>query len=457
MCVCERYLAADSFIHSLSTTTYTSAIAVVIMSTASTLKSAASSIVGKLKRLSNSNSIIAKRGFAAAAPASAEEPLVKTALYDLHKELGGDMVPFAGYELPVLYKGENGGVMKEHLWCREDGKAAMFDVSHMGQIRWHGDDRIAFLEKIVVGDIAGLAPGSGCLSLVTNAKGGIIDDTVITNAGDYVYMVVNGATKFGDMKHFQEQMVEFGGDVTMEYLEDSMQLLAIQGPGAAEAVAKLLPSDFDLKSMAFMTGTDTTLDGIEGCRITRCGYTGEDGFEIAMPAEHTVSIASKLLEDSTVNPTGLGARDSLRLEAGLCLYGNDLNEDINPVMGALGWTMGGPKGRRRLEQGFLGSQEFLTPEGKLKKQEKKRVGIMGMKAPARGHTEIYDASGETLIGEVTSGTFSPCLKKPIAMGYVTTPNAKNGTEVMLKIRNKLQKAEITKMPFVESRYYRVPE
>lgn len=176
-----------------------------------------------------------------------------------------------------------------------------------------------------------------------------------------------------------------------------------------------------------------------------------------MPAENTVSIASKLLEDPTVNPTGLGARDSLRLEAGLCLYGNDLNEDINPVMGALGWTMGGPKGRRRTEQGFLGAEHFLTPEGKLKKQESKRVGIMGMKAPAREHTEIFDATGETLIGEITSGTFSPCLKRPIAMGYVSTPNAKVGTEVTLKIRNKMQKAEITKMPFVESRYYRIPK
>jgi aminomethyltransferase len=176
-----------------------------------------------------------------------------------------------------------------------------------------------------------------------------------------------------------------------------------------------------------------------------------------MPAEHAVSIASKLLEDPTVNPTGLGARDSLRLEVGLCLYGHDLNEDINPVMGALGWTLGGPGSRRRTEQGFLGAETFLTPDGKLMKQPKKRVGITGMKAPAREHTEIYDATGETLIGEVTSGTFSPCLKKPISMGYVSTPNSKEGTEIMLKIRGKMYKAAVTKMPFVETRYYRVPE
>jgi len=326
------------------------------------------------------------------------------------------------------------------------------------QIRWHGKDRVAFLEKVVVGDIAGLSPGSGCLSLVINENGGIIDDTVITNAGDNVYMVVNGATKFGDMKHFQEQMDAFDGDVSMEYLEDSMQLLAVQGTGATEAVAKILPSGFDLVNMAFMTGTDVALDGVDGCRITRCGYTGEDGFEIAMPTEHAVSIAGKLLEDPSINPAGLGARDSLRLEAGLCLYGNDLDGNTTPTEGTLGWTMGGPGSRRREGGGtFLGAEHILTPEGKFRKVARKRVGIMGMKAPARGGAEIYDAAGENKIGTITSGTFSPCLKAPIAMGYVETKSAKAGTEVTLKIRNKMQKAEVTKMPFVESRYYRVPE
>jgi aminomethyltransferase len=177
------------------------------------------------------------------------------------------MVPFAGYELPVFYDGENGGVMKEHLWCRS--QAALFDVSHMGQILWRGKDRVRFLETMAVGDIGGLKQGAGCLSLVTNEKGGIIDDTVITNAGEYIYMVVNGATKVDDMAHFKHHMEAFDGDVGMEYLEDSMQLLAIQGPGASEAVKKLLPSDFKLEQMAFMTGTETKLDGIAGCRITR--------------------------------------------------------------------------------------------------------------------------------------------------------------------------------------------
>ena len=176
-----------------------------------------------------------------------------------------------------------------------------------------------------------------------------------------------------------------------------------------------------------------------------------------MPAEHAVSIASRLLEDPTVNPTGLGARDSLRLEAGLCLYGHDLDANTNPIEGALGWTIGPPKSRRRLEGGFLGAEHILTPDGKFQKVARKRVGIAGMNRPAREGTEIYDAAGENKIGEVTSGTHSPCLEKPIAMGYVATPHSKVDTEITLKVRGKMHKATVTKMPFVPSRYYRVPE
>mmetsp|Transcript_5712 Transcript_5712/g.6261 ORF Transcript_5712/g.6261 Transcript_5712/m.6261 type:complete len:424 (-) Transcript_5712:33-1304(-) len=385
--------------------------------------------------------------------------LVKTALYDFHKELGGDMVPFAGYELPVLYKGDNGGVMKEHLWCRS--KASLFDVSHMGQILWHGKDRIKFLEKVVVGDIAGLKPGQSCLSLITNEKGGIIDDTVITNAGDYIYMVVNGACKHGDMKHFKEQLElcrDENLNITMDYLEESMSLLALQGPEAAAVLSKLIPSDIKLESMGFMEKNIlTSIDGIYNCRITRCGYTGEDGFELSIPSVYAESIASKLLEDDRVLQTGLGARDSLRLEAGLCLYGNDLDETTTPVEGVLAWTFGkgGPKARRRNEKGFVGHEHILAEDSsKLQKVNRKRVGIMGMKAPARQNVEIF-SEDEKPIGIITSGTFSPTLKKPIAMGYVETASAKAGTDVLLKIRNKFQKATITKMPFVPNNYYRV--
>ena len=337
------------------------------------------------------------------------------------------------------------------------------------------------LERLVVGDIAGLAESNGCLSLITNECGGILDDTVITNAGNYTYMVVNGATKHDDIKHFETIIQsEFSNkDVTFEYLGDTVQLLAVQGPGAAAAVAKLC--NVDLTRMAFMTGTETTLDGIKGCRITRyviifpsvkslttttttnttttptlrCGYTGEDGFELSMPAQHAVSIAQKLLDDDTVQPAGLGARDSLRLEAGLCLYGNDLDSSTTPVEAALGWTMGPPKSRRRLEGGFLGAEHILK-NGKFKEVARKRVGIAGMKAPARDGVPILDMEGNP-IGSVTSGTFSPCLKKPIAMGYVETGHSKVGTAIQLQVRGKLQAAEVSKMPFVESHYYRVAE
>jgi aminomethyltransferase len=191
--------------------------------------------------------------------------------------------------------------------------------------------------------------------------------------------------------------------------------------------------------------------------VCRCGYTGEDGFELAMPASAAVSIAGKLLENKSVNPTGLGARDSLRLEAGLCLYGNDLDATTNPIEGALGWTMGGPGSRRRVEQGFLGAEHVLTPDGKFKKVARKRVGIAGMRAPAREHTEIFDATGERKIGEVTSGTFGPTVNAPVAMGYVETASSKVGTEIMLNIRGKMQKAQVSKMPFITPRYYKVPE
>ena len=329
------------------------------------------------------------------------------------------------------------------------------------QIRWYGKDRARFVEQVVVSDIQGLATNTGCLSLITNAQGGILDDTVITACDDHVYMVVNGATKFTDMDHFQQQLEDFDGDVTMEYLDETMQLLALQGPGAATVLAKLLPPAIDLTKVPFMASLNnvTLLGSIEGCRITRCGYTGEDGFELSIPSgSETIAVASALCDTypDMVQPTGLGARDSLRLEAGLCLYGNDLNDTIDPVMGGLAWTLGKPKSRRRLEQGYVGSQTFVTPDGKLRKPSQKRVGIIGMKAPARQNTIIYAPDDATkIIGAITSGTYSPTLKVPIAMGYVDTEYAKPQTDVQLKIRKKFVPAHVTTMPFVEARYYRV--
>jgi aminomethyltransferase len=260
------------------------------------------------------------------------------------------MVPFAGYELPVQYDGL--GVMKEHLHCRAANSASVFDVSHMGQIKWHGKDAVKFIEKMVVGDIACLKPGEGKLSLIMNEAGGIVDDTVITNAGDFIYMVVNGACKEKDMIHFNKYMEDAKLDVQMEYMGDQ-QLLALQGKGAAAVMARFCPS-INFTSMNFMTGADMTVAGIPNCRVTRCGYTGEDGFEISVDPSRAVELATKLFAEPEVKPAGLGCRDSLRLEAGLCLYGNDLDETITPVEGGLTWTIGGPKSRRRTEQGFLG-------------------------------------------------------------------------------------------------------
>lgn len=395
--------------------------------------------------------ILAARQFSSSAP------LIRTALYDLHMELGGKMVPFAGYELPVQYAGL--GVKTEHLHCRSKGCASLFDVSHMGQIKWFGKDRASFIEKGVVGDVAGLAEKEARLTLVVNENGGIVDDAVLANAGDHVYMVVNGACKQKDMAHFESLMKGYDGDVEMNYMGDTEQsLVALQGDGAKDVVSALLPSDFDLPKMAFMTGAYTTLGGYD-VRLTRCGYTGEDGFEISMKAEDAIPL-SKLLLGSTaasVQPCGLGARDSLRLEAGLCLYGHDLDEDVNPVEGALLWTLGPPGSRRRTEQSFVGATNFLTPEGKAKKMTKKRVGFKGHDKPAREGSLIFDTEGEKQIGVITSGTVAPCLSAPIAMGYVETKYAKEGTEVMIDVRGKKVKTTLTKMPFVESKYWRVPE
>lgn len=377
---------------------------------------------------------------------------MKTALYDMHLSLGGKMVPFAGYELPVQYDGL--GVMKEHKHTRDEKCASLFDVSHMGQIHWHGKDATSFLERMVCGDIASMKPGEGKLSLIMQETGGIMDDTVISNAGDYIHMVVNGACKMKDMAHFQHYLdAEFrGADVQMEYLADQ-QLLALQGPGAAIALQRQAP-ELELSKMPFMATCLTTIAGVPNCRLTRCGYTGEDGFEVSASHGAAPALAEALLAQPEVEPAGLGARDSLRLEAGLCLYGNDIDEGTNPVEAALAWTLGGPAGRRRQDQRFLGAKTFLTEEGKLKKVLRKRVGIAGMKIPARAGVEIFAENGSEPVGSITSGCPAPTLGSPVAMGYVSADLAKVGTAVQLKVRGKMVPATVTKMPFVEPRYFR---
>ena len=340
----------------------------------------------------------------------------------------------------------------------------------MGQIHWHGKDAAKFLEKVVVGDISSLKPGEAKLSLIMKDNGGIVDDTVIANAGDeeiiciynlylinlmiytlvigdFIYMVVNGACKYKDMEHFKKYLSENSQlDVKMEY-KGEQQLLALQGPGSASVLTKLAPS-IDYKTMPFMTTKTATVAGISNCRVTRCGYTGEDGFEISVDPKNTIALADSLLKFTDVKPAGLGARDSLRLEAGLCLYGNDIDENTNPVEAGLIWTIGGPKSRRRLEQGFLGASTFLEKDGKLKKFPRKRIGIAEMKAPARGHTEIFSKDGTIKIGEITSGGFGPSLGKPVAMGYVNDDHSKEGTEVMLSVRGKLQPAKVINISYI---------
>jgi len=411
-----------------------------------------SRIVNRSSRSAIAGSCKSVRFFGAGADSN--EKLEKTAFYDMHLELGGKMVPFAGYELPVQFEGL--GVLKEHLHTRAAGSASLFDVSHMGQLRWRGKDAVKFVEKMVVGDIAGLKDGDGRLSLIMNDKGGIMDDTVISNAGDHLYMVVNGACKHKDMAHFNRYLKEESNmDVSMEYLHDH-QLLALQGPGAATALARLAPS-LDLAKMPFMAGAVATVAGIDNCRVTRCGYTGEDGFEVSVDYGNATKLMIALLEQPEVKPCGLGARDSLRLEAGLCLYGNDLDEDTNPVEAGLTWTIGGPKSRRRIEQGFLGASTFLKPDGKLMPVTRKRVGFFGMKAPARQHTEVFSADGSKKIGEISSGGFGPTVKAPVSMGYIETDFSKEGTEVNLNVRGKMMPCKVAKMPFCETNYFRVEE
>ncbi|ORX64913.1 putative aminomethyl transferase [Basidiobolus meristosporus CBS 931.73] len=384
------------------------------------------------------------RGYASsAAETAASQELKKTALFDLHLQNGAQMVPYAGYSMPVKYASL--GVLQSHLHTRE--KASIFDVSHMLQTRLTGKDRHDFIEKLCVGDIKNLPLGSGTLSVFTNEKGGIIDDTIISQHKDSLYIVSNAGCADKDLAHIRKHLQEFqqkGGDAELSIIDDH-SLIAIQGPKAAEALQKL--TDKDLRTLNFMTGQFLSIKGIE-CHVARSGYTGEDGFELSIPTPEITAITELLLQDPDVELAGLGARDSLRLEAGLCLYGNDLNEDITPVEAGLTWTIGK---RRREEGGFLGAEHILPQiKGGV---SQRRVGLVVQGAPARDHSEILNAEGEK-IGEVTSGVPSPSLKKNIAMAYVKNGYHKAGTELSVKVRNRIQKAQVVKMPFVPANYFK---
>ena len=363
-----------------------------------------------------------------------EQDLKQTPLHALHLSLGAKMVPFAGYNMPVQYEA---GILTEHLHTRDT--ASLFDVSHMGQVAIRGDGAASALERLVPGDIQALAQGRMRYTMLTNEDGGILDDLIVTNVGTYLFVVLNASRKEADIAHLQSNLAE---DCAVEELADRA-LLALQGPRAADVLARFAPG---VEKMAFMSAEPFTIDG-SNLAVTRSGYTGEDGFEISVPTGDAERIASMLLAEDGVAPAGLGARDSLRLEAGLCLYGQDIDETTTPVEAALSWTIGK---RRRQEGGFAGAEVIL---GQLANgTARRRVGIVpDGRAPARAHTEVTDADGRK-VGEITSGGFGPTFGGPVAMGYVATDHAADGTALNLMVRGTPRPAQVRPLPFVPHRY-----
>lgn len=362
--------------------------------------------------------------------------LKRTPLHDLHVELGGRMVAFAGWSMPVQFPA---GIMAEHQHCRT--RAALFDVAHMGQVTLTGRHPAAAMEALVPGDIQGLAPGRARYTVLTDDEGGIIDDLIVTNAVDHLFVVVNAGGREVDLAHMADRLGS-GHDVR---LREDRALLALQGPAAAGLLARLTP---EAASLAFMSSVMTSVAGIEA-RVSRLGYTGEDGFEIAVPEAQADPLARRLLAEPEVAPAGLGARDSLRLEAGLCLYGHDIDRATSPIEAGLGWTIGK---RRRAEGGFPGAARILREiaDGPARRL----VGIRPEgRAPAREGTTILDGSGRE-VGKVTSGGFGPSLGAPLAMGYVTAEAAAPGTALRLIVRGKELPALVAALPFVPHRYKR---
>lgn len=373
-------------------------------------------------------------------PAVTTDILKTTPLHALHVELCAKMVPFAGYDMPVQYPD---GVLAEHLHTRD--AAGLFDVSHMGQALLTAPDHetaARAVEALTPGDILGLAPGAIRYTLLLNDKGGIRDDLMVTRTQTEgrLFLIVNAACKDADFAHIAANLPS---NVTLQRLEDRA-LIALQGPKAAEVFARFAPQ---AATQMFMTACDMDIGGVP-CMVSRSGYTGEDGYEISIPAKDTAALTKKLLAETEVKPIGLGARDSLRLEAGLCLYGHDIDETTTPIEAALGWAIGK---RRRAEANFPGAKIILDQI--TNGAPRKRVGLLpDGKAPAREGTEIF-ADGKK-IGLVTSGGYGPSVGGPIAMGYVDTASAKAGTAVELMVRGKGRAAHVAAMPFVEKRFYR---
>ncbi|XP_057297234.1 aminomethyltransferase, mitochondrial-like [Hydractinia symbiolongicarpus] len=368
--------------------------------------------------------------------------LQSTELHDFHLKHGGKMVDFAGWSMPVQYS--DLGIIQSHHHTRNS--ASLFDVSHMLQFKLHGKDRTKCLEELVVADIVGMPENSGGLSLFMNENGGIRDDCIINNAGDHLYVVSNAgcAHKIKPLMqdHVSGRKNEL--DVELEFL-DTMSLLAIQGPKAAKALQNGVSEDLSL--LKFMNGKTIEVFGVADCRVTRCGYTGEDGFEISIPSSKIEHVAESFLACDDVKLAGLGARDTLRLEAGLCLYGNDIDESTTPVAATLLWTIAK---RRRSAADFPGAEIILN---QIKhKPARKRIGLVSVGPPSRGHTPVLNVDG-SVVGEVTSGCPSPSLNKNIAMAYVDKELAKLGTILKLKRGKKEIECEVVKMPFLPTKYY----
>jgi aminomethyltransferase len=364
------------------------------------------------------------------------KPLKTTPLDAWHRARGARMVEFAGYAMPVQYQ----GVLAEHLHCRS--KAALFDVSHMGQATLTGATAAAALEQLVPGDMLGLKPGRQRYTLLTNEAGGIKDDLMVANiGGEKLFLVVNASRKDDDFTHIAANLP---GGVQLQPHEDRA-LLALQGPAATAVIARL---GQDAADLPFMGVGAVALAGIP-CLISRSGYTGEDGFEISVPADRAEALAERLVAEPEVEPAGLGARDSLRLEAGLCLYGNDIDELTTPVEADLTWVIGK---RRRTNWDFPGATAIRD---QLENgTSRRRVGIRpDGRAPARALTEIVASDG-TEAGTITSGSFSPTLSAPIAMGYVRKDLAADGTALHLMVRGKPLPARVVALPFVPHRYAR---
>ncbi len=351
-----------------------------------------------------------------------------------HRARGGRMVGFAGYWMPVQYE----GIIAEHLWTRES--AGLFDVSHMGQLTVSGEGAAEALEALLPGDVSALKPGRIRYSLLLAEDGGILDDLMVTCAGDHFYLVVNGATKWDDIGHLREHLPD---EITLTHL-DEQALLALQGPKAADALARLVP---DAAALTFMQAGPFDWNGVP-LGISRSGYTGEDGFEISVPAEHAAALADALCAQPEVKPIGLGARDSLRLEAGLPLYGHDLTEETEPVSAGLAFAI---SRRRRTEGGFPGAERILRLLADGAPRVRVGLALEGRMAAREGALVL---SGDREVGRVTSGGFSPSLEHPIAMAFVEAGSAAPGTRLELDNRGRRLAASVVPMPFVPHRYHR---